>query len=47
MNRREALSLAALVSETAPWAESIDAFPVRPAEQSFPADHSKHKRQNK
>lgn len=36
MDRREALSLAALVSEAAPWSESIYAFPVRPAEQRFP-----------
>jgi len=36
MDRREALSLAALVTEAAPWAESIYALPVRPAEQRFP-----------
>src|SRR4051794_32086449 len=36
MDRREALSLAKLISEAAPWAESIYALPVRPGEQTFP-----------
>jgi hypothetical protein len=36
MDRREALSLAKLVSKAAPWVESIYALPVRPAEQRFP-----------
>lgn len=36
MDKREALSLARLISEAAPWAESVSALPVRPAEQIFP-----------